>query len=86
MHCMKRELKKEKISNAPGVEESSTSGIGVLLKSIDQIFRKNSNLPPYIIKMDLRIPRETNSESGNKAKILQKGQNRLTSHKWQEPK
>jgi len=62
MLCMKRELKKERRKNAPRVEESSTSGIGVLLENIDQIFPKNSNLVPYIIKMDLRIPRETNIE------------------------
>jgi len=62
MLCMKRELKKERTKNAPRVEESSTSGIGVLLENIDQIFPKNSNLVPYIIKMDLRIPRETNIE------------------------
>jgi len=85
MYCMKRELKKERTRNA-GVEETSISGIGVLLESIDQIFLKNSNLVPYSRKIAQRIPRKANIKGWNVANRLKKGQNRLTSHKWQKPK
>jgi len=82
---MKREFKKERTKN-PGVKESSNSGIGVILESIDQIYLQNNYLLPYSIKIAQRIPRKANVKGWNLTNLLKKGQNHLTSHKWQEPK